>query len=141
LFLTCFPSSARLLIPELSEILSFRVFDSPHLLSVQQIFLASALHTDGTVVEKDSAACPLKIETESHGKKTTIRLIGRFQTEHVEELKKQLQNYGPTLVLDLKEVTLVDVDVVRFLTVCEANNVKIVQCPRYIRQWMVREQT
>jgi len=83
----------------------------------------------------------LKIETESHGKRTTIRLIGRFQTEHVEELKKQLRNYGPTFVLDLKEVTLVDADVVRFLTVCEANDVKIVHCPRYIRQWMVREQT
>jgi hypothetical protein len=99
------------------------------------------LHTDGTAVEKDSAAYPLKIEPESHGKRTTIRLIGRFQTEHVEELKKQLRNYGPTFVLDLKEVTLVDADVVRFLTVCEANDVKIVHCPRYIRQWMVREQT
>jgi hypothetical protein len=83
---------------------------------------------------------PLRIETESHDKRTTIRLIGRFQSEHVEELKRELQNDGPTFVLDLKEVTLVDVDVVRFLTVCEVNDVKIVHCPRYIREWMVREQ-
>lgn len=81
----------------------------------------------------------LKIEKESHGGKTTIRLIGHFQLEHVDELKKQLQQKGPQFVLDLKEVTLVDVDVVRFLAVCESGGMKIMNCSQYIREWMSRE--
>jgi len=81
----------------------------------------------------------VRIEKDSHGGKTTIRLIGRFQSEHIGELKKQLQENGPQLVLDLKEVTLVDVDVVRFLGECKAEDVKIVHCAQYIRKWMHRE--
>jgi hypothetical protein len=61
----------------------------------------------------------LKIEKDSHGGKTTIRLIGHFQSEHIGELKKQLQHNGPLFVLDLKEVTVVDVEVVRFLGECK----------------------
>jgi hypothetical protein len=68
-----------------------------------------------------------------------IRFIGHFQAEHLGELKKQLDDEGPQFVLDLTEVTLVDVDVVRFLGTCEANGVKIIHCPRYIREWMARE--
>src|SRR6266403_5916739 len=77
----------------------------------------------------------LKIEKDSQGGKTTIRLIGHFQSEHLEELKKQLQ-HNPVFVLDLKEVTVVDVEVVRFLGECKADGVKIVHCSQYIRNWM-----
>ena len=81
----------------------------------------------------------MKIEKDSRGGKTTIHLIGHFQSEHVEELKKQLQENGPQFVLDLKEVTLVDVEVVRFLGTCKADGVKIVNCSRYIQKWMAQE--
>jgi hypothetical protein len=87
----------------------------------------------------DQAEWTLKIEGKSHGGRTTIRLIGHFQLEHVGELKKQLQENGPRFVLDLKEVTLVDIDVVRFLVVCETGGTKIVNCSQYIREWMSRE--
>ena len=81
----------------------------------------------------------LKIERDSHGGRTTIRLIGHFQSEHIAELKKQLHDNGPQLVLDLKEVTVVDVEVVRFLGACRADGVKIVHCLPYIREWIARE--
>ena len=81
----------------------------------------------------------LKIERDSQGGKTTIRLIGHFQSEHVGELKKQLQNGGPLFILELKEVTVVDVEVVRFLVECKADGAKIVNCSQYIRKWMARE--
>ena len=68
-----------------------------------------------------------------------MRLSGRFQSEHIDELKKQIEENGPSFVLDLREVTLVDVDVVRFLLVCEAGGTKIVHCSQYIREWMTRE--
>jgi len=38
----------------------------------------------------------LKIEKDLQGGKTTIRLIGHFQPEHVGELKKQLQDISKT---------------------------------------------
>jgi hypothetical protein len=40
----------------------------------------------------------------------------------------------------LEEVTLVDVEVVRFLGMCEANGVELVHCSPYIREWIRREQ-
>ena len=81
----------------------------------------------------------MKIENDSSGGKTTIRLIGRFQSEHIEDLKKELQGNGSPFVLDLGEVTLVDVETVGFLTACEAEGAKIVHCLPYIREWMLRE--
>ena len=81
----------------------------------------------------------MKIEKASQRGKTTVRLSGHFQAEHIEELNEQLQDNGPQLVLDLTEVTVVDVEVVRFLGTCEAKGVKISHCPRYIREWMNRE--
>ena len=81
----------------------------------------------------------MKIEKDLRRGKTTIRLSGHFQSEHIDELKKQIAENGPSFILDLKEVTLVDVDVVRFLGVCEANGMKIVHCSQYIREWMTRE--
>ena len=81
----------------------------------------------------------MRIEKDSQGGITTIRLIGHFQSEHLGELKKQLQHDGPLFILDLKEVTVVDVDVVRFLVEVKADGVKIVHCSQYIRKWMARE--
>ena len=81
----------------------------------------------------------MKIERDSSNGKTTIRLIGRFQSEHIEDLKRQLQGNGPLWVLDLQELTLVDVEVVGFLRACEAEGVEILHCPPYIREWMLRE--
>jgi hypothetical protein len=43
-------------------------------------------------------------------------------------------------VLQLDEVTLVDVDVVRFLNRSELEGIVLVNCPPYIREWMSREQ-
>ena len=81
----------------------------------------------------------MKIEKNAQGGVTTINLIGHFQSEHVVELRKQLQHNGPRFILDLKEVTLVDADVVRFLESCEVEGVGIVNCSPYIREWMKQE--
>jgi anti-anti-sigma regulatory factor len=81
----------------------------------------------------------LKIEKDSRGGKTTIRLIGHFQSEHLGELTKLLQDNGPQVVLDLKEVTVVDVEVVRFLGKSKADGVKIAHCSQYISKWIARE--
>jgi hypothetical protein len=43
------------------------------------------------------------------------------------------------ILLDLGEVTLVDVEVVRFLSDCENEGVVLVHCPPYVREWILRE--
>ena len=81
----------------------------------------------------------LKIERYSDGPSTTIRLIGRMQAEHLAELEKQIRESGSKIVLDLEEVNLVDVEVVRFLGMCEAQGVKLLNCCPYIRDWIGKE--
>jgi hypothetical protein len=81
----------------------------------------------------------LKIEKHSAGNSTTIRLIGRLRAEHVDELEKQIRESGPAITLDLEEVTLVDVEIIRFLGTCEARGVTLLNCSPYIRDWIGKE--
>jgi anti-anti-sigma regulatory factor len=81
----------------------------------------------------------LRIEKRADGDPTTIRLIGRMQAEHLEELEKQIRESGPAITLDLEEVTLVDVEIVRFLGACEARGVTLLNCSPYIRDWIGKE--
>jgi hypothetical protein len=43
------------------------------------------------------------------------------------------------ILLDLAEVTLVDVEVVRFLSGCDDRGIVLVHCPPYVREWILRE--
>jgi anti-anti-sigma regulatory factor len=82
----------------------------------------------------------LKIEKVFDGRKTVIRLSGRLRSEHLDELKAQLEGDWRRIELDLDGVTLVDVEVVRFLSACEDGGVELLHCWPYIREWMLREQ-
>ena len=81
----------------------------------------------------------LKIEKHWDGHRTTIRLIGRMQAEHLEGLEKQMGESGPAISLDLDEVALVDVESVRFLGDCEAQGGTLLNCSPYIRDWIGKE--
>jgi hypothetical protein len=81
----------------------------------------------------------LKIETIPGKSSTTIRLIGRILTEHLSELEVQLDAVDPNVVLDLRDVSIVNLDVVRFLGVCESRGIQLLDCPTYIRKWIDRE--
>jgi len=80
-----------------------------------------------------------RMEADSDGKTTTIHLIGRIRAEHLDELRRILPNGGGRIQLNLNQVTLVDVDTVRFLCACEGAGIGLADCPAYIREWMVRE--
>ena len=82
----------------------------------------------------------LKIEKIVRKRRTTVRLIGRVQAKDLPEVARQLEESSPRGVLQLDEVTLVDVDVVRFLNRCETEGMRLVDCSAYIREWMRREQ-
>ena len=47
-----------------------------------------------------------------------------------------MSRHGPQVVLDLDDVQLVDVTVVRFLARCQAEGIELRNCARYIRTWM-----
>jgi hypothetical protein len=81
----------------------------------------------------------LRIEKHSDRDTTTIRLIGRMQAEHLAEIQKQIEACGPKVTLDLEEVMLVDVHVVRFLGTCEATGIDVLNCSPYISDWIDRE--
>jgi hypothetical protein len=82
----------------------------------------------------------LKIEKTVDRHRVTVRLIGRVRAEDLPEVARQLEASGPGAVLDLDEVTLVDLDVVRFLNRCETEGVQLVNCASYIREWTSGEQ-
>jgi hypothetical protein len=81
----------------------------------------------------------LKIEAIPGKSSTTIRLIGRIETDHMIELRALLDAAGANAALDLSEVSIVNLDVVRFLAVCESRGIQLLDCPTYIRKWIDTE--
>ena len=66
-------------------------------------------------------------------------LSGRMEAEQVPELKELFDRDYRNIILDLRDVRLADRDAVRFLRGCEADGMKLENCPAYIREWMDRE--
>ena len=80
-----------------------------------------------------------KIERTPGESYTTIKIIGRVPMEAVGELQAELDVGGPSVVFDLGEVSLVDVEVIQFLGVCEARGIRLLNCSTLIRRWIDRE--
>jgi hypothetical protein len=81
----------------------------------------------------------LKIERTSGGRDMRIRLSGQLRSEHLSQVKSEVERAGQPVALDLEEVDLVDVDGVRFLNECESAGIPVLQCSPYVREWMQRE--
>ena len=82
----------------------------------------------------------LKITREENGE-VVIKLSGRMGAENLGELDKLIsaEADGRRIILDLKDLTLVDQDAVSFLGRCEAANITLKKCPAYIRGWITGE--
>ena len=81
----------------------------------------------------------LKIEKDSGGCVTKLRLSGRLKSDLIASIRSEMDSDCASKILDLSEVTLVDLGVVRFLIGCEDAGVNLSQCPAYVREWMLRE--
>ena len=81
----------------------------------------------------------LRIQRASNGK-VVFTLSGRIATEDVEELRRlfDLETKTVHIVLNLKELVLVDGDAVDFLAGCEAAGMTLKDCPAYVRRWIDR---
>jgi len=80
-----------------------------------------------------------RIEKQSDGCVTRLLLSGRIQSDCIASIRSTMNDGCALKILDLGEVTLVDIAVVRFLVQCENEGVELVECPPYVREWMVRE--
>ena len=83
----------------------------------------------------------LRIQKSAKGEVVVFTLSGRIRAEEVAELQRlfEVEGQDHRIVLDLKEVKLVDRDTVRFLARCEAKGIRLENCPAYIREWIGRE--
>jgi hypothetical protein len=81
----------------------------------------------------------LRIEKDPDGSVARLRLIGRIESDLIASIRSAMSDGGAHKILDLGEVTLVDLEVVRFLIRCEDEGVELVQCPPYVSEWIVRE--
>jgi len=66
-------------------------------------------------------------------------LSGRLQFKHVNELRGLIRKEDLKVVLDLREVNLLDREAVEFLVACERDGVSVRNCSPYIREWITRE--
>jgi len=81
----------------------------------------------------------LRIEKDRDGSVNRLPLIGRIESDLIASIRSAMSNGGAHKILDLSEVTLVDLGVVRFLISCEDEGIELVQCPPYVREWILRE--
>ena len=82
-----------------------------------------------------------KIQHQVNGKDLVVlRVSGRLTGDDVDTLRTLLEEErSSALILDLKNVRLVDAEAVKLLAIHESNGTKINNCPRYIREWIKGE--
>jgi hypothetical protein len=81
----------------------------------------------------------LRIQKIKLGAAVVFVLSGRIEAEHLPQLNTLIKTERCRVALDLKEVSLVSREVVRFLALCEDKGIKIETCPCYVRKWMALE--
>ena len=69
----------------------------------------------------------------------TLSLNGKFNEDAIPELEHSIveaRESHPLVYIDLSEVTLVDRKAVQYISEQAVNNVKLVNCPVYLRRWI-----
>jgi anti-anti-sigma regulatory factor len=81
----------------------------------------------------------LRIKRAANGE-VVLTLSGRMDGENLLGLKNLLlsESTGRRIVLDLKDLALVDQEAVSYLGQCESDGIKFKNCPAYIREWISR---
>jgi hypothetical protein len=82
----------------------------------------------------------LRIQRSENGE-VVFTLSGQMDEEPTAELETLINSEanGRRIVLDLKDLTLVNEDAITFLECCESNSITLENCPPYIREWIKRQ--
>jgi hypothetical protein len=83
----------------------------------------------------------LKIDKVSRQDATVFVLSGRITEDYLPELQLLLdaEPEKKKVTLDLKEIRLVEREAMKFLAACQARGVELLNCPGYVREWIVKE--
>jgi hypothetical protein len=89
--------------------------------------------SDGSLLENEDGRM-MRIQRSTNGE-VVFTLSGRMSAEHVDELKALLESEtaASRIVLDLRDLTLVNRDAVNFLKSYEGGSIEFRNCPAYIR--------
>jgi len=79
----------------------------------------------------------LRIQRSANGK-VVFTLSGQMDEEPIAELETLINSEakGCRIVLDLKDLTLVNESAITFLERCEASSITLKSCPAYVREWI-----
>jgi hypothetical protein len=79
----------------------------------------------------------LRIQRSANGE-VVFTLSGQLDEEGVAEVETLInsEKKGRRIVFNLKDITLVNEDAIRFLVRCEANSIMLKNCPAYVREWI-----
>jgi len=82
----------------------------------------------------------LRIQRAENGE-VVFTLSGQIDSETIAELERLIDSEanGRRVVLNLRDLTLVDENGVIFLDRRESNGVKLENCPPYVREWINRQ--
>jgi hypothetical protein len=88
-----------------------------------------------------ASSMAFRIEIAARGRFTVFILSGHIETQAIAELRRlrEFQTDYRDIVVDLKDVSLVDREAMRFFMSWEADGVTLENCTPYIREWMERE--
>jgi hypothetical protein len=78
----------------------------------------------------------LRIDRVEDGESVVFVLSGRIEAEYVDELERLFSQDGRTITLDLKEVTLIDREVIDKIARWEGEGIRLENCPAYVRDWI-----
>ena len=78
----------------------------------------------------------LRIDRVEDGESVVFVLSGRIEAEYVDELERLFSQDGRTITLDLKEVTLIDREVIDIIARWEGEGIRLENCPAYVRDWI-----
>ena len=96
-------------------------------------------HREAVLLKAVSMTC--KIERLANGDSSVmLRVCGRVQVEHVSTIKELVGEEWHGAILDLREVLLVDRDVVTFLATCERKGLELRNCPAFLEEWIAKEE-
>ena len=79
----------------------------------------------------------LRIRRSANGE-VVFTLSGQMDEEPIAELETLISSEasGRRIVLDLKDLTLVNENAIRFFVRSEANSITLKNCPAYVREWI-----
>ena len=125
--------------PEVSSLPKYQAF----LLSAYSLLLVTYAWPSVCIafvwlLNKVQGSCMLRTQRTRNGQ-VLFALSGRIETtEDIEQLQQlfAIETSGQQLILDLRDVTLVNRDAVQFLLCCEADGIKLENCPLHVRRWI-----